>query len=107
MNMMVNENIKIGIEDWNLRELSYAYCKPYFIGNTIEESWNKFLEMHINRCERLKKNECRINEIFLVLYDMQKEMNSDIDENSLSLTKWNEKDFVKQVLSYAYSILYQ
>ena len=102
----VTENIAISKSDWDAYESSWNYNRhPLLVykeeSKTIEQSFNKWSEIHNNEFYKLKKNEEEINRIFIEIYGLQNEMTSEVDEKDITISRNDIKRDIKSLISYA------
>jgi type I restriction-modification system DNA methylase subunit len=98
---LVEENIEISKADWDSRESSWNFtthplAKPDLLANTFA-AWEKEC---MERYRKLKANEERINEIFIEIYGLQKELPPHVDDRDIALLRADKKGDIISLLSY-------
>ncbi len=97
---LVKSNINLMKEDWDSFELSWDFkAHPLIKGDKIEESFLEFKEKTRKRFELLKKNEEKLNKIFLKIYSLE-DINPQVSEESISVRLADKEREVKSFLSY-------
>lgn len=104
---IVDEIIKLSKEDWDNFEISWnfkSHTLMKYIENEAKLISNKY-EQWVNKSEdrflKIKKNEERINEIFIEIYGLEKEMEPSVPDDAISLRKANLEREIKSLISYA------
>ncbi len=114
INKLVKENIRLAKMDYDCQELSWDFdINPIIrefrdnlessISNSIEKcciAWERKKNLFFYK---LKENETRLNKIFIDIYGLQNELNSDISDDSISMTieKFNPRSEIRNFISYA------
>lgn len=112
INSLVKENIAISKEDWDSFETSWNFTTHPFIkyrelsDSKIEEAYFKWEEEALNRFERLKHNEERLNQIFLDIYGIDDTFDYTVEDKDITLRKGDKKRDVKSFLSYAVGCIF-
>ncbi|WP_371816279.1 BREX-1 system adenine-specific DNA-methyltransferase PglX [Exiguobacterium sp. s150] len=100
----VKENIKISKQDWDSWEVSYDFSKHpllYFKEDGyLSEIFKKRKSSTETQFLQLKKNEEYINQLFIELYKLSKELSYSVSDNDISLYKANEKSEAISLLSF-------
>jgi len=103
---IVNENIKISKNDWDMFETSWNYkihpllnykCESYNISYTFE----KWFRLTNEKFAKLKNNEEELNKIYIDIFNLKDEMTSGIDEKEISIRKADKERDIKSFISYA------
>ena len=99
---LVKENISISREDWDSKEISWDFKKSPLIQdvNSIEEAYLNYKERCLSNRAVIKKNEKRLNEIFIELYGLEDELSPDVDEKDIVLDIADRKQVIKDFVSY-------
>ena len=101
---IVKENIKISKQDWDSWEVSYDFSKHpllYFKEDGyLSEIFKKRKSSTETQFLQLKKNEEYINQLFIELYKLNKELSYSVSDNDISLYKANEKSEAISLLSF-------
>ena len=111
---LVNENIKIAKEDWDSFEMSWEFKKhplvPYGItskdGLYIEASYKSWQELCNEHFNELKHNEEQLNTIFIDIYELQKELNFEIEDKDITIRKADKERDIKSLISYAVGCMF-
>ena len=96
---LVKINIEISRSDWNLQETSWHFKQNKLVekaeGDTTDflESIDLYCQYQQNRFFKLHKNEERINNLFLRIFELKDEINPDValDEITLLQDEINEQ----------------
>jgi len=73
INPIVEENITISKQDWDVRELSWDFKRNALIrlkGQDIEESYDLFIEFWKTKFFKLHQNEEELNKLFINIYGL-------------------------------------
>lgn len=105
---IVENNIKICKEDWNIFETSWDFTKNGLIDGEkfVEVSCEKFVQKCVNRFTELKKNEEKLNRIFLDIYDLTKDITYEVSDETISVSLVSEKESIKSLISYAVGCMF-
>lgn len=109
INELCNENIELCRLDWDYFENSWNFNKHpllIFDNNLIENSFNEWHELTVNNYFNLQKNEEEINDIFINIYDLNNEINSNVDEESISITVADLNRDIKSFISYSIGCMF-
>lgn len=105
---LTKRNILISKEDLAANETSFYFKRHPLIKNTSLIS-NAFMEWEKEcalRFEEMKKNEERINSIFISIYGLEKELSFKVEDEDVSVQKANLKSSVKGLISYAVGCMF-
>lgn len=97
---MAEDCIKISKEDWDSFEVSWNFVKHPFLnidGRSMESIYSKWTKCLQYQRTCLKENEKKLNEIFNSLYDVSKEIPSDVEEKYVVL---RSSDLHYDILSF-------
>lgn len=106
---IVLNNISLCKNDWDYFEISWDFKKhPLLIhkSGTINDSLNIWETTANQQFEELKKNEQKLNEVFIQAYGLQDEMTPDVLEESISIRRVIKEREVKSFLSYAVGCIF-
>lgn len=106
---LVNENISISKSDWDQFEISWDFKKHPFLNfdsSNIELIFGDWLKVTNEKFENLKVNEIEINKIFIEIYGLQEEINSEVTDNYITIRKANLERDIKSFISYAVGCLF-
>ena len=104
---IVEENIKLSKEDWDLFETSWNFKKhPLIINNCkkIEEAMQLLKEDMNNRFNKVYENEKELNEIVNKLYDIENDMVT--DNLNITINKLNQLREIKSLISYCVGVMF-
>lgn len=118
---LVQENIMISREDFNLSETSADFKRPLLLSVTKKNSkclllcdaYKEISHLINDRFKKLWRNEEKINDIFINLYGLQEEMTCNISPDQVSVSYCednnykfnssfieNENSIIKELISY-------
>ncbi|TCI61816.1 BREX-1 system adenine-specific DNA-methyltransferase PglX [Exiguobacterium sp. SH3S1] len=108
---LVKENIRISKDNWDLEETSWDFkMNPLLMLRKDDlriesafNAWQIILEHNINK---LVFNEERLNEIFIEMYDLQKEISPKIEKQGVTIFNSKSERDTKKFLSYAIGCMY-
>ena len=111
---LTKENISISKEEWDSYEWSWDFNKHPLIPSDsnhsvdvlisdIYDSWDLLCN---ERYEKLKKNEERINELFISIYGMSNDIDPYVDDKDVSIRKADLQREIKSLLSYAVGCMF-
>lgn len=72
----------------------------------VETSCKKFVRKCINRFSELKKNEEKLNQIFLDIYGLTKDIAYEVPDDTISVSLVSEEDSIKSLISYAVGCMF-
>ncbi len=95
------ENISISKQDWDSFELSWDFtAHPLTKKGLLCNSFEQWSVECRNRYDALKRNEERINEIFIEIFGLQNELSPTVAERDIAIKKANLTKDVKSFISY-------
>ena len=101
------ENIELTKKDWDCFETSWDFEKhPLLDGITVElafENWQNICE---KRFKQLKENEEELNRIFIDIYGLQDELNSEVKNKDVTVRKAELQRDIKSFISYAVGCMF-
>jgi type II restriction/modification system DNA methylase subunit YeeA len=100
---LVKRNIDISKNDWDSFETSWDFKKHPFLQqsmNTLVDSYNKWEERSEQNYEELKKNEEELNRIFIELYGLQDELEPEVLDKEITISKAGRESDTNSFLSY-------
>ena len=106
---LVKENIEIAKSEWDKSELSYDYKKNELIilhKNNIKEAYNAILCDYKNNFTKIKENEEKLNEIFIDIYNLDKEVKFKLNDDEITIDKINLKSAIESLISYFIGCLF-
>ena len=110
VNRLVKENIQISNNDWDSYESSWDFSKHPLVPDNIASlergillkdciaKWNKKCEERFNK---LKRNEELLNNIFIDLYGLRDELDDEISDKEVSITRLKTRETISSLISYA------
>ena len=110
---LVQENIEISKIDWDSFETSWDFeIHPLLdeskqggqVPATIEKAYDNWKEYANNNFAKLKKNEERLNEIFIEIYGLEDELTPEVSDKDITITKIfdDKKDIYEDIKSNQY-----
>ena len=104
INYLVNQNISISKEDWDLFETSWDFKKHPIIefkSNNIENAFKNWSDFAKEQFNKLKSNEEELNRIFINIYGLQDELTPEVEEKDITIRKSDRDRETKSFISYA------
>ena len=97
-----NKNIEICKNEWDSFEESWDFKRHPLLGNnkSIEDSFNDWRNLCINRFNELKSNEEELNKIFINIYGLNKELSPEIADEDIYLRLADKERDIKSLISY-------
>ncbi|MBV1759463.1 MAG: BREX-1 system adenine-specific DNA-methyltransferase PglX [Dethiosulfatibacter sp.] len=104
---ITQKNIAISKDDWDSYEYSWDFKKhPMINGSDISVAFEIWKKNCKTRFEHLKANEKEINNVFVNIYNMKDIIDSDINNNDVSLQKADLNTDIKSFISYAVGCMF-
>ena len=109
---IVSRCIEIEKADWNEREDSWEFeCNTliaYVKGQNglIEEGYKILEHACLDRYRELEQNEILLNEFFISLYGLEKELTPEVEERDITILKPSANREIKRLLSYAVGCMF-
>ena len=105
---LVRQNVSIAKTDWNMRETSWDYTSFQMVHeyNRVSEAYHGLIEQCERRIKRLRENEVRLNEIFIEIYNLQNEMDSQVSMDEINLSMPAEKEAIITLVSFAVGCMF-
>jgi Eco57I restriction-modification methylase len=83
---ITKENIQLAKKDWDKSEVSWNFSKaPLTVGENLEDAFNKFQSEVKDNLLKLYRNETKLNEILLKVYDLENEFSSTVPLKEITL----------------------
>ncbi|KOC50787.1 BREX-1 system adenine-specific DNA-methyltransferase PglX [Clostridium botulinum] len=108
INELVDKNIKISKNDWNLSETSLKYkIHPLlkYINKIEQYKLISVFNIWETECEKLfvqlKHNEEELNRIFIDIYGLQDELTPEVEDKDITIRKADRERDIKSLISYA------
>ena len=113
VNILVQENISISKIDWDSFETSWDFeIHPLLdeskqggqVPATIEKAYENWKGYANNNFAKLKKNEERLNEIFIEIYGLEDELTPEVSDRDITITKIfdDKKDIYEDIKGNQY-----
>lgn len=106
---LVLQNIEISKNDWSKFETSWDFKKHPLVKyekNTIKkvlDIWSKECE---DRFNTVKRNEEKINDIFLKIYHLEGKLSSKVNNKIITINMSNEEREIKSFISYTVGCMF-
>lgn len=104
LNKIAQENINISKLDWDSFETSWEFRSHpiiiYKINSKISDAYSNWSQETINRFEKLKINEQVVNDIFINYFGLQGEINSEVEDEEITISIADRVRDTKSFLSY-------
>lgn len=110
INKIVDENIYLSKNDWDLDETSWDFKKNPLLPNVkvfdlesgveeyhLEATYDNYKEYVNNRFNQLKSNEEELNKIFIDIYGLQDELTPDVADKDITVARiYDSKDDIPE-----------
>ncbi len=108
VNSIVKNNIDVVKEDWDSFETSWDYKRHPLVRDTslMNEAYKEWEKECNDRFVLLKNNEQQLNEIFLVIYGLDKEIDSSVPDEDICIRKADLRRDVRSFISYAVGCMF-
>jgi len=107
---LVKENIEISKDDWDSYERSWNFKQhpliKYRTDNSIQATFNRWLEYKQEQFNKLKHNEEEINKIFISIYGLEGQLSAEVENEDITVTLADEKSNIKSLISYAVGCMF-
>lgn len=105
---LVEDNIRQSKQDWDNRETSWDYKKHPLVGDykLLSEAMENCCKDDARRFESVKRNEERINELFIKIYGLESEMTADVNPAHVTIERPTALQYVKSLISYAVGCMF-
>ena len=88
INKLVQQNISISKEEWDLRETSWDFEKLSLIdGKDLKTAYENYCNHWKENFVQLHKNEEELNRLFIEIYDLQDEMDEKVTFDDITILK--------------------
>ena len=117
--MIVDQNIRLSMLDWNFFETSWDFkCHPFLTMNKkslasddtviakISDSfylWKAYTDLSF---EKLKYNEEKLNRIFIKIYGLQDELIPEVEDKDITIRKADLHRDIRSFISYAVGCMF-
>lgn len=108
VNALTKDNIRLSKDDWDSFETSWDFERHPLIADTdsIEDAFKKWELQCRQRFEQVKKNEERINELFIDIYGLQNELDSVVDSKEITIRLADKQRDIRSFISYAVGCIF-
>lgn len=111
INEITSSNIVLAKHDWDSYEISWDFIKHPFINyctnlNLVSSAYAQWEYLTANQFNKLKSNEEELNRIFIEIYGLQDELNSEVDDKDVTVRKADLGRDVRSFLSYAVGCMF-
>ena len=113
INNLVNLNIKIEKENWDVFETSWDFKTNIFINtkfnkdtNKLEDIYNNFRICQDEKFNLLKTSEETLNKEFIRIYNLTNEISYEVDEEYVTFDKLNLKESIELFISFAVGCMF-
>ena len=110
---LVNLNIKIEKENWDIFETSWDFKTNIFINtkfnkdtNKLEDIYNNFIRYQHEKFNELKTSEEILNKEFIRIYNLTNEVSYEVDEEYVTFDKLNLKESIESFISFAVGCMF-
>lgn len=110
---LVDKCIDISKKEWDSFETSWDYTRHPLVGEhemsrkgLLSEKYKKWEAECLVRFLKLKKNEEKINQIFIEMYGLHDELDSTVEEENITVCKANLEREIKSLLSYSVGCMF-
>lgn len=103
---LVERNIELSKEDWNIKENSWDFKFNIKNGKCVKQVVSNIIELTTNMFNETKKNEEKINELFINLYNLNGILHPEVDDEDISIDKISKEEIVRKILSYAVGCMF-
>ena len=99
---IVTENVEISKNEWDSFETSWEFKKhPLLDADKIESAIQYWQDECNIRFNQFKVNEEKLNEIFIDIYGLERELSSVVEDKDVTVRKADIKSDIKSFISYA------
>lgn len=104
---LTKQNIEISKEEWDEFEISWDFKEHPLVSNRqtvpirIEEGFCEYVTQSDQRFEKLRSNEILLNRRFVESYGLQGEVETEVEEDAVTLRKADLHREIKSLISYA------
>lgn len=108
---LVEQNIQISKEDWDSFETSVGFkAIPLIIHrggvSTIKEAYNNWKKYSEQQFQKLKRNEEKLNELFIKIYGLESEFLPDVEDKDITVHRADLERDIKNFISYAVGCMF-
>lgn len=104
---IVDENIEISKNNWNIFETSWDFQKNLLLNyNDLKQGISESLKKLQIQKNKLLENEIEINKLINKLYDVENEISDDVNINSIVVSEYNQKKLIVDLIGYAVGCMF-
>lgn len=105
---LVNDNIEISRADWDSAETSWDFIRHPLARKSgkISDLFDEWTIECEKRFSTLKHNEESINQSFIEIYGLQRELSPRVDDKDITVSKADYKRDIKSLISYAVGCMF-
>lgn len=104
---LAKRNVEIAKEDWDSFETSWDFkCCPLINGKSLEDAYEKWSNYTSERVNELKRNEERLNALFIEIYGLGETLNPEVKYDDITIRKADREREVKDLISYAVGCMF-
>ncbi|MBN4069742.1 BREX-1 system adenine-specific DNA-methyltransferase PglX, partial [bacterium AH-315-G05] len=111
INKIVNENIKLARDNWNMYEISWDFKEhPFMLFDNktklVSESYENWFSHNQCNFDMLKSNEEKLNELYIEIYGLGNELKAEVDKKDITILLADYKKDIKSFISYAIGCMF-
>ncbi|HAQ40522.1 MAG TPA: hypothetical protein DCM73_06595, partial [Clostridiales bacterium] len=105
---IIKENIAEAKKDWDMHEVSWDFDKSplltYKVDARIENAYELYKQEINKRFNKLKENEEILNDIFIKIYNLEKELTPEVSDRDITVAKIfdSKKDIDEEIKGNRY-----
>ena len=110
---IVVKNVELSKSDWDSQETSWSFkkhpfieCKPSDFPSMLENIFNDWKVITVERFFQLKKNEEELNRIFIDIYGLQEELSPEVEDKDITVRKADLQRDIKSFISYSVGCMF-
>jgi len=99
--------VEISKEDWDTFETSWDFKRHALVnGQTLKASFNNWSSTCDDRFNKIKSSEEELNRIFIEISSLKKELNPEIEDNEITVSKADLGRDIRSFISYAVGCMF-
>ena len=105
---MAKQNVELCKWDWDLHETSWDFEKNVLIQKVklISEAYSHYEEESYQKFIELKRNEEKLNSIFISIYKLNNEIISEVEDKDITIQKADLSRGIKEFISYVVGCMF-
>lgn len=106
---LAERNIELSRYNWNTFETSWDFKNDSLVKykiNSIKKAYSMYKRENEEKYRELKNNEEEINKLFIEIYGLNGEIKPEVKDDELTYKILNEKDTIKNLISYAVGCMF-